>query len=137
MDFAEQRVCESIPECLLVVDRHGDIVCTNAEMERLFGFRPHEVVGGPIAFLLAEDERQAYARQLQNFVASGSPTPRRFEVYGLHKYGRELPIEIRMGLLRKAHEVFVVHSVRDLSDHGIAREQLQQSRKTNLIAALA
>ena len=130
LGFQEQRVFESIPECLLVVDRDADIVCTNAEMERLFGFQPHEVVGGPIELLIAASQRQAYALQLQRFLESNSATPQCFEQRGLHKDGRDFLMEIRLGLLKKGRVVFVVNSFRDLTD----RESLDEQGP---IAALA
>jgi two-component system cell cycle sensor histidine kinase/response regulator CckA len=133
----EKTVCESVPDCLVVANKKGDIVFANSELEKLFGFQMYEVVGEPVEFLFAERPRNIYTGQLRRFVESNPPLPQWFELLGSHKSGRSFPVQIRLGFLKKSPDIFIVNIIRDLTERENLREQLRQSQKMEALALLA
>jgi PAS domain-containing protein len=58
---------ESSPCGMLLVDRRGQIVLINAEVERLFGYQRDELVGKPVEILVPERYREAHLSQRASF----------------------------------------------------------------------
>ena len=56
-----QNVLELSPDATLVVDREGTIVFANAQVERTFGYAPHELAGQSVDMLLPTRFRPNHA----------------------------------------------------------------------------
>jgi two-component system, cell cycle sensor histidine kinase and response regulator CckA len=137
LGLVEQTSFESLPDCLVVVDQDRKIVFANTAMEGLFGYPAAEVIGRPMELLIAERFQSDYVRRLQNYVESGRSLSGRFELRGRNKKGTDVPVEIRLGALKKAQRILIVHLVRDVTDRDCLRELFRQSQKLEPIALLA
>ena len=47
-----RQVIEAAPNGMLMVDRQGEIVMVNAQIEQTFGYRREELLGQPIELLV-------------------------------------------------------------------------------------
>lgn len=60
-----------LPDAVVVVDRAGRVVLANGAGDRVLGYRPDELVGGPLDPLLPPRHRERHRRQVAGFQAGG------------------------------------------------------------------
>jgi PAS domain S-box-containing protein len=118
---------EAAPDAMVVVDGVGEIVLLNAQAERQFGYRRHELVGQPITNiipsgfaerLIADDLRSA-ADALAQQIGTG------IELVALRKDGTEFPIEMMLSPLDSGDGILVTAAIRDISARKAADEALR------------
>ncbi|TDR38613.1 PAS domain S-box-containing protein [Tahibacter aquaticus] len=81
---------ESIPDGIVVVSRAGDIVLSNRQAERLFGYEGGELQGKPIENLLPPGSRDAHVAHRSLYFADPGPRAmgREIELFGLRVEAR-------------------------------------------------
>lgn len=125
-DFFMRAVMDGAPDAMIVVSREGRIAFTNAQIERLFGYTPDELVGQLIEILVPERFRARHSEQRQGYFDDPHPRPMGagMELYGRRKDGTEFPIEISLAPLPTEEGLLVSSSIRDVSD----RQQAEEAR---------
>ena len=128
---------EATPNPMLMVDRDGRIVLVNAQTERLFGYPRAELIGMPVEQLIPERYRHQHAELRSSFfdALQARPMGRGRELYGLHKSGTEVPIEIGLNPLSTANGTYVLSSIVDITERKRAIEQLRE-RTADFTASL-
>ena len=100
-----------------MVDRHGTIVLVNRETERLFGYSRDELIGQSIELLVPSRFRPSHPGVRQEFLAN--PQTRAMgagrDLFGVHKDGTEIPVEIGLNPIEGDDGIFVLASVIDVS----------------------
>ncbi len=131
-----RQVVESAPNGILMVRADGTITLVNAQIERLFGYSREELVGQAIDLLLPPGMRGSHAQNVARFFAA--PSARAMganrDLFGLHKDGREVPIEIGLTPLETPDGPHVLASIIDITERKQAEAALQ-ARQTLLDAA--
>jgi len=119
-----EALLESSPDALLVVDRAGVIVQVNRRTEALFGYAPEELIGRTIEALIPE--RLAHVHRVHRAAYMGGPVARPMgtdlEVIGRHKSGKEIPVDISLGVLKTDDGARVAAFVRDITEKKRAAE---------------
>jgi PAS domain S-box-containing protein len=120
-------VVESSPNGIVMVDRNGVIVLVNKETERLFGYARHELVGQSIELLVPgrfrdrhPEFREAFYRDPHNRAMGAGR-----DLFGIHKSGAEIPVEIGLNPIEAAEGLFVLASVVDISARKRAEERFR------------
>lgn len=124
-------VVDSSPNGVVMVDRRGVIVLVNRETERLFGYTRDELVGQSIERLVPVRFRNSHPDMRQFFFAH--PQARAMgagrDLFGVHKDGSEIPVEIGLNPIEVEEGFFVVASVIDITPRKQAEAELRRSNE--------
>jgi PAS domain S-box-containing protein len=98
-------------------------------VEEAFGYGAADLVGQPVETLLPERFRGAHPGHRQRFATQPKPRPMGagLALFGLHKSGREFPVEISLSPVRAAGRLLVVSAIRDAT--------VRQDRESELLEA--
>lgn len=113
-----RNLVNAAPDATVIVDTRGVIVCANALVEKVFGYKPAELFDRPIEILFPDRFQAGQVRQRN--ACFENPTYRSMgsglELYGLRKDGCEFPAEISLSPLQTRSGLLVSHAIRDITD---------------------
>jgi PAS domain S-box-containing protein len=125
------RLLGSMPDALVIISAEGKILSSNARTEKLFGYSDRELQGERMALLVPErlrqTQRQYYAGHFAQRGAAGPTTT--IELYGLHKDGREFPIEVSTMPLASEKGLTVTSAIRDISERKKVEQEISSLNK--------
>jgi PAS domain S-box-containing protein len=122
---------EASPHGMMMVDPAGRIVLVNQEIERLFGYRRDELLGQPVEVLVPVQMRTGHPQLRATFHAAPQARPMGAgrDLFGLHKGGGEIPVEIGLTPIDTDEGTFVLASVVDVGPRTQAEEELRRSNE--------
>ncbi|EIK54204.1 sensor histidine kinase/response regulator [Stutzerimonas stutzeri TS44] len=131
-----RNVVEASPNAFVLVDSEGRIVMVNRQTELLFGYAREELLGQPVELLLPEAAREAHRGVRQEYAAH--PEPRRMganrELFGCHRDGSQVPVEIGLSPLRSGDEQLVQAVIIDISHRKAAERRLRDQADQLVVA---
>ncbi|WP_372874519.1 PAS domain S-box protein [Pseudomonas sp.] len=127
---AEQRfrlVVEASPNAIVLVDSQGLISMVNQQTEQMFGHARQELLGQPVEMLLPMDLRHGHTAFRRGY--QDNPEPRRMgnnrELFGQHRDGRLIPLEVGLSPLRSGQESWVQAVIIDISERKAAEQRFR------------
>jgi two-component system sensor histidine kinase UhpB len=123
-----QRFLEHTSDGVVVADDTGRILYVNPIAATLFGYAPEELIDHPVEILIPEVFRGAHERHR---VAYGR-TPRLrpmgagLQLYGRHKSGRKVPVEINLRPEATVGGLIVAAVIRDLTATKALEAELEE-----------
>jgi len=125
-------VVETTPNGMIMVDASGKIVLVNQLTESLFGFSRAELIGQPVELLIPPRFRKNHPHHRSEYVKDANPHPvmgKGRELWGRHKNGREIPIEVGLNPIETQEGRFILSSIVDITERKAAEEQIKQDAK--------
>lgn len=130
LSLDEQRlrlIIDAAPNGMLMINRDGEIVLVNSQIERLFQYNRDELLGQSIEILVPEASRGKHPGYRADFFHD--PKTRSMgigrDLFGLRKDGKQIPVEIGLNPLSSEGETFIVASVVDITERRRAEERLR------------
>lgn len=131
LSLDEQRlrlIIDAAPNGMLMINRGGEIVLVNSQIEKLFQYERDELIGQSIEILVPEASRAKHPASREDFFRE--PKARSMgsgrDLFGLRKDGSQIPVEIGLNPLTSQGETFVVASVVDITERKRAEALLQE-----------
>ena len=124
-----RRLVESAPDAIVVIDGDARIVLVNAQVGKLFGYQPDELIGRPVEMLVPDAVRAQHVRHRDVFIAHPSVRPMGtgLDLSGRRKDGTELPVEISLSPLQTPEGVLISAAIRDISERRLAQDALRRA----------
>ncbi|MDH3503243.1 MAG: PAS domain S-box protein [Nitrospirota bacterium] len=132
---AEERfrlVVETAPNGMIMINQSGTIVLVNRLTESLFGFSRDELIGQPIESLIPQRFRKDHPHHRSEYTKAVHPDPimgKGRELWGLHKNGSEIPIEVGLNPIKTQEGRFILASIVDITERKAAEKQMQKDAK--------
>jgi PAS domain S-box-containing protein len=112
---------------MIMIDQMGTIVLINSQAEALFGYTKVELLGQPIEHLVPERYRGLHPEHRAAFFAA--PGARSMgagrDLYGRHKDGHDIPVEIGLNPLETEEGSFVLASIIDITARQRAETEIR------------
>ena len=123
-----KSILETIPDAMIVIDERGSIQSFSVAAERLFGYRPDEVIGRNIKMLMPSPYREQHDGYLVRYLKTGE---RRIigigrVVVGERKGGATFPMELSVGEMKSSNQRFFTGFIRDLTERQQTEARLQE-----------
>jgi PAS domain S-box-containing protein len=120
---------EAAPTGMLLVNEAGTIVLLNAQVERIFGYARDELVGRSLEQLVPERLRGDHEAFRGAFFADARTRPMGAgrDLYGLHKSGHEVPVEIALTPLDQREGRLVLTSIVDITERKLLESSLREN----------
>jgi PAS domain S-box-containing protein len=116
-------------DAVLIVGADDIIRFANPAVEEVFGWKPAELLGAPLAMVQPERLREPHRRGMRRYLASGRRKLdwRATETSALRKDGTELPVEIAFSQLADGGQPMFAAFVRDISERKQQQAALHRS----------
>ncbi len=124
---------ETAPEAVIITDDSGRILLVNEQAQKIFGYRPEELIGEQIETLVPEASREQHAQNYAAYVNDPKAFrgTGRFLMDGQRKDGSIFPIEIGLGYIRIDNKLTVVSFSLDVTER--IRVQSTLEHQANLL----
>ena len=130
-----RTLAETASDAIITIDEDSKILFVNPAVEVVFGYTVGEMIGANLTMLMPEHLRHLHNAGLGRYVQDGSKhiSWQAVELPGLHKSGREIPLELSFGEFNKNGKQYFTGIARDLTERKRAEEALRRSREERLI----
>ena len=125
-----QRVVESAPNAIVMMNSESRIVLVNSQTEKYFGYRRDELLGQPIETLIPERLREHHPDYVESFKSEQRARPMGLgrNLFGLRKDGSEFPVEVGLSPVETGQELLILSAIVDISERVRSDRELQRMR---------
>jgi PAS domain S-box-containing protein len=113
-----RAVSESASDAIVTADSTGRIINWNRGAETIFGYTEAEAMVMPLTALVPQSYRDRHRSGFSHLMSGGQPhtAGKTIELAGLHKDGREFPIEASLSHWDVTEGRFVTGIIRDITE---------------------
>ena len=123
-----RSILDTVPDAMIVIDERGVIQSFSAAAERLFGYKPAEVIGQNVKMLMPSPYRESHDGYLARYMQTGERHIIGIGrvVVGERKGGSTFPIELAVGEMKSSNQRFFTGFIRDLTERQQTETQLHE-----------
>ncbi|QDZ28248.1 diguanylate cyclase domain-containing protein [Noviherbaspirillum sp. UKPF54] len=106
-------------DCIVSINRKGEIISFNEAAERTFGYSRDQVLGKPLVdTIIPQEWRDRHQPAVERFLSNGTSTMlnRRVELTAMRSDGTIFPVELAVVPLSVANEPIFTAFIRDISE---------------------
>ncbi|MBU2939525.1 PAS domain S-box protein [Lacinutrix sp. C3R15] len=138
-DVTEQRMAEikfrglleSAPDAMVIVNELGVIQLINKQAEKLFGYASKELINKPVELLIPNRFKSKHSSHRGLFF--NAPKTRKMgegrELFGVNKFGKEIPIQISLSPLKTEEGLLVSAAIRDITVQKKAENKILEANE--------
>ena len=125
-----EAVVSSANDAIITADSAGNIVSWNPAATRVFGYTESEVMGVSLTLIIPERFREQHTAGHRRVVETGKTKimGTTVEVFGLHRDGHEIPIELSLATWDADGQRYFSAIVRDITERVALVADLQSER---------
>ncbi len=129
-----RTLAETASDAIITIDERSTIIFANPAAENVFGYTVSEMLGQDLTMLMPEYLRHLHRAGFGNYLKTGQRhlSWEAIELPGLHKSGREIPLEISFGEFTRNDSHFFTGVARDITERKRAEEALLKSKEERL-----
>jgi PAS domain S-box-containing protein len=111
-------VMETVADAVITIDEASTILFVNPAAERIFGYASGELIGAHMTLLMPDYLRHLHEEGVRRYVETGVKhiSWAGVELPGLHKTGREIPLEISFGEFALGGRRYFTGMARDITE---------------------
>ncbi|NQY15236.1 MAG: PAS domain S-box protein [Henriciella sp.] len=123
-----RSVLASVPDAMIVINQHGQMLAFSAAAERLFGYKAKDVAGQNVSILMAGADEAHHDQYISNYLSTGEK-----QIIGIGRIvtakladGTTIPVELKIGEAEiDGHRLFTGY-IRDMSEQQANALRLSQ-----------
>lgn len=114
-----RAVAEAAADAIITINSQSTILVVNPATERIFGYSMDEMLGRQLTMLMPEYYRHLHRRGIGNYLMTGKRHVEwgAVQVPGLHRSGREIPLNISFLEFVRNGQRFFTGIVREISEY--------------------
>jgi PAS domain S-box-containing protein len=127
-----EAIIESANDAIISIDHRGNVVLWNARAGEMFGYSTDEMVGQPVSTIVPSRFRDAHTGGVARVAGGGEHhvIGSTVELAGLHRDGREFPIELSLATWQAEGEPYFSGIIRDITERKMAEDALSVANKS-------
>ncbi len=134
-----RSVMENVTEGIITIDEAGIITSANYYTERLFGYRPDELIGQPVHMLMSGQDRDKHDGYVHSYLNTGRGRIINIgarEVIGRHRDGREIHIDLNVNEVTLRGKRMFIGICHDLTQRKSMENRLRHGQKIEALGKL-
>ncbi|MEJ7849045.1 MAG: PAS domain S-box protein [Pyrinomonadaceae bacterium] len=126
-----RAVAETASDSIVIIDQESNLLYFNKSTENIFGFKPNELAGQKLTMLMPEYLRRIHEKGFARYLETGKRhlSWESVEVPGLHKDGREIPLDISFSEFFIDGKRHFTGIIRDITDRKASEEAFRESEE--------
>jgi adenylate cyclase len=126
-----EAILESANDAIISIDDRGRVVLWNRGAAEMFGFSSDDMIGEPVTAVIPARFREPHAEGIERVTAGGERhvIGQTVELAGLHRDGREFPIELSVGTWVADDRRYYSGVIRDITERKVAEDAVQVANK--------
>jgi PAS domain S-box-containing protein len=131
-------IADTASDAIITIDDESTMLFVNRAAEKIFGYSRAELLGQSLTMLMPDYLRHVHRAGLKNYLELGERhiSWEAVDLPGLHKTGREIPLELSFGEFSENGRRFFTGIARDISERRRLKRRLDaQFQVASILAA--
>lgn len=126
-----RTISDTAADALILIDDESRMLSVNRATEKVFGYSREELLGNCLTMLMPEGLRLRHRQGIERYLSTGQKhIPwNSVNLPGLHKSGREVPLEVSFGATQREGKHLFVGLLRDISRRQESEAKLRESEE--------